>query len=393
MTNLKEYRQATEITAFFMFSVFLVHPVLAPYMKLIGLSNFQTSLLFALFPLTMIFTSAIFGSLSDSIGRKKIIMFGILLEVVGMTLYIVGTPYLALVGRFLEALAFVAVTIVGLAKVQDALDTKTRGKYSGISLTIMQVGKMVAPVIGGFLADYWFVKAPFIFSMFSLMLMLWLISIHETMDVNHRFSRSEFNLLEKMRMFFSDRRLKGMGILGMVMHASIPITLVVIPIYITETLSMQYRFVGYAFFAMQFFLLFQFYAGKLCDRFNKAKLVLLGVFIYGASIIFLAFTPNYTSLVAVLLVAGIGSAFWNVAAWSLMSDIGESAHKEGFVIGTYMSVAKIGSFLSFVGGGFIMKYFSADVFMLLVGSMILAGGVVASFFMFDKKGSARRTGR
>jgi len=101
--NLKEYRQATEITSFFMFSVFLMHPVLAPYIKILGFSDFHASLMFALFPLTMIFASTFFGSLSDSIGRKTVMIFGIILQIIAVMLYLMGIPALIILARFLEA--------------------------------------------------------------------------------------------------------------------------------------------------------------------------------------------------------------------------------------------------------------------------------------------------
>jgi len=80
-----------------------------------------------------------------------------------------------------------------------------------MALTLMQIGKTVAPVVGGLLADYWFIKAPFIFSMFSLMILLWLVAIREPLKVNHKFSRSDFDFIDKIKLFLADRRLRGLG--------------------------------------------------------------------------------------------------------------------------------------------------------------------------------------
>jgi MFS family permease len=387
--NLREYRQATEITSFFVFCIFLFNPVLAPYIKSLGVSDFHLGLMFALFPLTLILSSSLFGSLSDKVGRKKIIIFGIVLELVGVMLYLFGNWQLMIIARVLEALAFAAVIFVGFAKVQDSLKSKSRGKYSGRALTLMQVGKIIAPVMGGYLADYWFIKAPFIFSAFALLVMLWLISIHEDMHFNHKFSRSDFNLIQNLRRFLSDRRLKGMALLGIVMHASLPISIVFIPIYIVEHFALPYRFVGYALFAMQFFMLFQFYIGSLCDRFNRAKLILFGVAIHGIAFILLAFMPGYWSFISVLLFLSIGGGFWNVAAWAFMSDIGEKTKSEGFIIGSYVSIAKIGSFLVFVFGGLIVQNISVNALILLVGVLILLGCIGASFLILEKKAKQR----
>lgn len=382
--HLKEYRHATEITALFMFCIYLFHPILAPYIKSIGFSDFQIGLLFALFPLTLIVSAANFGVLSDSIGRKKIMILGIIFEIVGIVFYLVGIWYLIIIARFLEALAFAAVVFVGLARVQDNIESKSRGKYSGIALTTIQLSKLFAPVMGGFLADYLFTKAPFLLAAVSLLLTLWIVALHESLNMNHRFTRSDLNFAEKIRAFFSYRGLKGMGILGIVMHASVPVTYVFMPIYIVEHFGLTYSFVGYAIFAMEVFMVFQFLIGPLNDRFSKAKLTLFGACTFGVSMLLLSWAPNYWSFVAVLLLAGFGLAFWNVSAWSFMADIGAGIRKEGFVMGTYISVAKIGDFVSTLAGGLVVQMLGVKYLMFSVGTIILLGAVSASFFMLSR---------
>ncbi|MBW2996923.1 MFS transporter [Candidatus Woesearchaeota archaeon] len=392
MTHLKEYRQATEITALFLFCISLFHPILGPYAKSLGLTEFQIGLMFALFPLTLILTCSTFGSLSDSIGRKKIIILGIIMQIAGIILYLIGKPYLIIIARFLEALAFGAVVFVGLAKIQDNLRSKTRGKYSGITLSIMHIGTLIAPVAGGFLADYWFIKAPFIFSMLALLLMLWLISIHESLNLNHKFTRSDFNIFEKVRMFFSNKHLRGMGVLGIVMHASVPLIYIFIPIYIVDHFGLSYRYVGYALFAMHIFMLFQFFIGSLCDRLSKAKLMLFGVVTFGIFMFFLAWAPTYWFFILGMFLLGISLAFWNVAAWSFMADIGAKMKREGFVIGTYISVAKIGSFFSFIFGGMLAQYYGVPVLMAVIGALVIVGAIAAAFFVIGnhKKGRKKK---
>ncbi len=390
MAHLKEYRQATELTSLFMFCIYLFVPVLAPYIKSMGFSDFHIGLIFAIFPLTLILSSGFFGTLSDSIGRKKVIMFGILFQIIAIVFYLIGSVYLVILARVLEAMAFAAVVFVGMARIQDSLDSKSRGKYSGTTMSLMYVGKTIAPVIGGLIADYWFIKGPFLFSAFALLLVLWIVAIHERFTIGRTISRSEFNIVKGMRNFLKFRAMKGMAILGVMMHASLPLTVVFIPIYIVEHFGLSYSYVGIAIFAMEFFMLFQFIAGSLCDRFNKAKLTLLGVAIFGICLLLLSLAPSYYWLLTIMLIMGIGGALWNVAAFSFMSDIGEGIHKEGFVVGTYASIAKIGELLSFILGGLIVQYFGIKYLMIIIGIFLLVGVFAASFFMFDKKNVKRK---
>jgi len=389
--HLKEYIQATEITALFSFCAYLFYPILGPYAKTLGLTEFQIGLMFAIFPLTLILSSSISGSLSDSIGRKKVIMYGIIVELVAIICYLLGTPFLMLIARFLEALAFASVIFVGLARIQDSLDEKTRGKYSGIALTLFQIGKIIAPVLGGLIADYWFIKGPFLFSAFGLLIMLWLVALHEKMSFGHHFTRSEFNMFRNVKAFFSYRGLRGLGLLGIVMHASIPLTLVFIPIYITEGFGLSYQYIGYALLAMEFFMLFQWAVGKLADRFDKAKITLAGCLVFGVGMLILSLAPGYGHFIAVMLFIGIGASFWNVGCWSYMSEIGTRIRREGLVVGTYFSVAKVGSFLSFIFGGMVVHYMGVKYLMVIVGVLILVGTFTASFFMLTQPHKKRRS--
>jgi MFS family permease len=388
MNHVDGYLHSTELTAFFMFCVFLFNPVLAPYVKSLGFSDFQVGLLYALFSFTMLITSATFGSLSDVIGRKKVMIAGIMVQVVAIALYLSGLWYLVIVARFLEALAYSAVVIVGLAGLQDSLESKTRGKYSGFALSIMHVGKLIAPVIGGFLADYMFVRAPFLLSMFALLVMLWLVSMRESLVVKHKFSASDFNFFDKVRMFFSDPRLRGMGILGIVMNATSPITSVFIPIYIVESFGLPYRYVGYAFFALEFFMLFQFAAGMLCDRVSQPWLIIIGALVIGVSFIVLAFMHSYVFFFIMLLCVGAGIALWNVSAWAFMSGIAAETGRQGFVMGTYASIAMVGPLISFLFGGAIVQWFGIQVLMWIISFVIIVGCIAASFFIFRRPAKA-----
>jgi len=69
--HFNEYLRFTEISVFFIFSVYLFNPILSPYIKSLGFSDLQISLIFSLLPISIIIFSPIVGSLSDSIGRKK----------------------------------------------------------------------------------------------------------------------------------------------------------------------------------------------------------------------------------------------------------------------------------------------------------------------------------
>ncbi|MBW6451447.1 MAG: hypothetical protein K0B02_01840 [DPANN group archaeon] len=94
-------------------------------------------------------------------------------------------------------------------------------------------------------------------------------------------------------------------------------------------------------------------------------------------IIALSFTSSYLMLLGLLFLKGIVNYMWNISAWTLMSKIGEKEKIEGSVIGAYVSIAKIGAFLSFVVSGFIVALYGIPSLFIMNELLILKGVLFA----------------
>ncbi|MFH0929466.1 MAG: MFS transporter [Candidatus Aenigmatarchaeota archaeon] len=377
--DLHEYMRSTEINTIFILAVSMLNPVLAPYVKSIGFSDLQLSLLFAVNPLILIFYSTFIGRLSDYTGRRKAIILGIMGESVAMLIYIFSTSMLMfVVARVLDAIAGTTVAIVSLAAIEDSIKKK-RGKYTGISFSLEYVGKLLGPVVGGLLADVLFIKAPFVTALVVIALLLFLLPKG---NISKTKVKKKLDWLGGIRHFFSFRELKGMAIIGIAMHSAIPAFLVFLPLMITEQMNLSYVFVGYAIFVLESPHILQFLFGKWADR-NAKKLILAGTLISGILMSLMSQINVYTVLLLVLFVRGIGLSMWNISAWTLMSNIGEKKRMEGEVIGSYMSIVKIGSFFSFILSGlFVYLYGISSLF--LVNGLIIVLGVLLSYPFLKK---------
>ena len=151
---------------------------------------------------------------------------------------------------------------------------------------------------------------------------------------------------------------------------------------ITEQLNLSYIFVGYAIFALECPHILQFLFGKWADK-NSKKLILIGTLISGALMCLISQINVYTLLLFVLFIRGIGLSMWNISAWTLMSDIGERERIEGEVIGSYLSIVKIGSFASFILSGLLVYLYGIGSLFMINGIIIVLG--VALAYPFLKK--------
>jgi len=378
--HFNEYLRFTEISVFFIFSVYLFNPILSPYIKSLGFSDLQISLIFSLLPISIIIFSPIVGSLSDSIGRKKVILLGIFLEIIAVLLYIYGSSWIMIgSAKILDAVGVTIVTLITLAKIEDSLDDRERGKYTGWSLSARYLGNLIGPVVGAVVASMFFIRAPFFISL-GILFILFLYVLQKERD-RKRLIKKSLNPVKDIKDFLSFKKLRGMGILGIVMHATSPAMQVFLPLFIIEELGLNISYVGYAYFFMGIMHLLQFKFGKISDRYGVWKVLLMGCIISASGMALLPFTHSFLLLAAALFFMGTGNSMWNVSAWNLMSKVGESAKEEGEIVTSYVSIAKIGAFLSFILSGFFVTYFGIKPLFLVNGIIVLIGVFASYFFL------------
>jgi MFS family permease len=378
--HYREYIRFTEIGTLFIFTAFLINPVLSPYIRGLGFDEFQIGLIFSLYPLSIILFSPVMGRLSDAVGRRFIILTGIVMQIAAMLLYIADGSYIVIsLARILNATGYVTVILTVLAKIEDSVDSKSRGRYVGWSLSIEYVSRMVAPILGGIVADMLFITAPFVLSII-LLAVLSFYFVRQKTRRSGRVSRGDFNPLKEIREFLSEKALRGMAAMGIVMHASMPVTNVFLPLLLIDKFGASFTLVGMAFFAMGALHLLQFFFGSLSDRFGSKHVLLPGTLLFGICMVLASAAGSYYTLLIILLFLGMGGAMWNIAAYSIMSDIGESLKKEGQVVMTYASIAKTGAFASFVLSGLVAQYYGIEMLFLLSGILIIAGTLGVSAY-------------
>lgn len=366
----------TGLMSIYYFGIFLFIPLLAPYVATLGLDKFQIGLIFSMYPLMSFLTSPIVGALSDEAGRRRVILFGLVLEIAVIILYLFDkTWWMFLVARAIDAVAFSAVILVGLSAVEERLTNHNRGIYAGFSLSLLHVGKLLGPLAGGLLADIFFIKMPFIVGGCVIFLLLATFYARTKpaggLAPSRRPSFQAFNVVAQLRWFLSIRKLRGMSVLGIAMHATLPLITIFIPLFIKEHFGLSYVFIGIAIFCMEMPQLFQFIYGRIGDQFPRHYAVLFGTGLSGAALILLSITPTYGTFTAALLLLGIGLGCWNIGAWTLMADIGEQQRKIGSVVCSYASIARIGEVVSTIVSGYIAVTLGTTTLILLNGILIV----------------------
>lgn len=109
---------------------------------------------FTAYSLTSTVTLPIYGKLSDIYGRKRILLFGILLFSAASVLggFAQDMPQL-IVTRGLQGLGGGALMSMAFAAIGDIFTPRERGKYQGFTGAVFGVSSVIGPLAGGLITD------------------------------------------------------------------------------------------------------------------------------------------------------------------------------------------------------------------------------------------------
>jgi len=131
----------------------------------------------------------IYGPISEGIGRKKTILFGLLLFLGGTVLSRFAPSIQGLLwGRLIQGLGAAATAALWRSVFRDIFKGDDLAKYSAYLCSIVVFIVPAAPVLGGYLSTYFGWRSCFTFMIFYalLALLIILLSFQETSQHHHR---------------------------------------------------------------------------------------------------------------------------------------------------------------------------------------------------------------
>jgi DHA1 family multidrug resistance protein-like MFS transporter len=145
------------ILTFVLFVVMLgygiIIPILPFYIESMGAGGTELGLLVASYATMRLIFGPIWGSLSDRIGRKPVLLVGILGYAVTMVWFGLATRlWMLFAARILSGVLSSATAPTTMAFIGDSTSEKERGGGMGLLGAAGGIGTIVGPVLGGFLA-------------------------------------------------------------------------------------------------------------------------------------------------------------------------------------------------------------------------------------------------
>lgn len=132
----------------------LVIPILPFYIDHFGASGQALGLLMGLYAGLQFLSAPVWGSISDRVGRKPILMVGIFGYVVSMLFFALSTQlWMLFIARGLSGLLSSAALPTAMAFISDSTTEEERGGGMGLMGAAMGLGMVLGPGLGGWLAN------------------------------------------------------------------------------------------------------------------------------------------------------------------------------------------------------------------------------------------------
>ena len=353
------------IYALRMLGLFMILPVLSLFAEqLEGSTPVLIGLAISIYGLTQALLQIPFGLLSDRIGRKKIIITGLILFSAGSIIAAVSTSiYGVLLGRALQGSGAIAAAIMALLAdlTQEVHRTKAMamiGASIGISFGVAMT---LGPVIAGFVGVQGIFWLTAILSMLAILWVIFVVPDPQQCKIHRDAELVPGQFTNVLRNFDLLRLDYGIFILHMILTAGF----VIIPLLIRDAglLPAQHWMVYLPVLITSMAIIIPFVI--LAEKKRKMKSVFIGAIaiLVVAEIGLFQFHDELISLVGFLWLFFCGFNLLEATLPSLISKTSPGDLK-GTAMGVYSSSQFMGAFLGGVTGGWLYgEYNAAAVFL------------------------------
>ncbi len=373
------------VPSFFIFlGMSIVSPILPLYAKTFDVSFTLVSLAISMYAFGRFLADLPVGVVADRFGRKPLMVVG--------TLLLTVTAFMnALARNFWEFLFYRLVQGLGSSMwmtsrttlLADILKPEERGRIMSYFQAFMLLGSSAGPTIGGLVATWWGIRAPFYFYALTglISLILTLIWIKEPEGVRDKHIQSPSFSAQAIRRLLSNRSY-SMACLAtfMVFFMRTGIRGTMIPLYADGVLGLDESSIGTVIsYATIVNLLMTIPVGYAIDYFGRKPPIIASLVLTALSSFVFPQTSNYVqiSLAAVLL--GIGTSGAGQAPLALATDA-TIDEPHGISMGLYRLFGDIGFVVGPIMLGMIADGYGLRMPFYVMTGMILISAVLLQVF-------------
>jgi len=337
----------------------IIIPLLPFYAETFGAHAFTVAMLSTSFSLMQFIFAPIWGRLSDRIGRRPIIVFGLLGSCLSYLAFGLATSLTSLFAARIFAGIAGANIPTAQAVVADVTTPENRAKGMGMIGAAFGMGFIFGPAIGGFLSRYGYAAPAFFASALSLanFTAAWFL-LPETLKPEHR-AIERVGRMDALRAALARPHLPLLLLIGFLVVASFSGFENTFALFAEQKYDFHASTIGYifAFIGIILVIVQGFLVGKTVKTLGEHHIVPISLAIVAIGLLMI---PGVHSIPALLVANGvlaIGMGFNNPSLMSLISRY-TAAEDQGGVLGLTQSLNSLARIVGPMWAGFAFDHIS-----------------------------------
>lgn len=318
-------------TAFRSMGMSIVQIGLPSFVESLGGSLTSYGIIIGIFSVTQSILQYPYAAVSDKLGRRKVVLFGMLIYLLGTFLCFTAQDIIQLaIYRAIQGAG--AYTSILQAIIGDIYQKDQHSKGMGYYSLYMNVGFFLGFIIGGFFASFFGFRSIFLISgfliCFSILFIFFVLKEDnkpeksENQDKNMDFNMKNIKILLKERQYIFTLILNSMR---WFLFGFITAYLIWVLQNKTKGFGLGEVTSSYLMLAiMAIYVVFIFISSKLLNRYGPRRLMMLGqiiVMFFGISFFFADFVLNLPVFFIVVSFLAIGIALFDPAGITLLLEV------------------------------------------------------------------------
>ncbi|MCM3216241.1 MFS transporter [Niallia taxi] len=340
-----------------------------------GLSSGMITLVFAIYAFTVIPAIIVAGQLSDQIGRKKVLIPGILFSIIGTACFTIADGLgMLLLARLFQGLSVGILNGVAVAALTELDEKRDKKKTALICALAVTLGNAIGPILSGLLGDF----APFPLRLSYYVHLLFILPCFAALFFLNENVRPGLQPVKLKKPYVPKSMLKSFilaSITSFLAWSIISMFMSLIPANLSSFTQVHSLTISGIVVALG--LIAAAANQILLKQFSLRTMITIGYILLTLGLILLVITLAAKSLVlllisAVLIGGGNGPAY--AGSLALINERSPSKTK-GNIVSTFFVITYLGVSLPVIGLGFLSQILgvsgAVNLYVLIIGIVML----------------------
>ncbi len=356
-------------------------PVLPLFAQALGASPAEIGWIVIASTIPGILLSFPAGSLSDTLGKRRVIFFSLLIFASAPFLYLLVSEVWQLIAvRFYHGFATAIFGTVATAAIAERYVQDRAAKLSTYS-SVTIVGRSIAPFLGGFLISLASFDAVYIACAISGVLALvvgLMLNDSGAPALPHKTER--VNVSASLKMILRDTRIMVTTLVEAAQYLVFGAVEAFLALF-AASLGIPAWQIGVILGVQLVSIVFiKPIMGRVSDKVGRTRIIIPGLLIGALSVALLPYLPYFFGLCALSLVFGVGFAMVTSSTSALVADLTKNG-EYGSSMGVLRTVMDVGQTIGPVLTGWVVGVYGYTSAFTLLGAISLGAALVFGYVM------------